>query len=473
MFAWVIMLFFASPVSAINLLVSNNNDSGAGSLRQAIQDNDGSGPGDTIIFSNTVTGTITLTTSNLLITTNLTIVGPGPGVLAISGNGARRVLHIANGANVTISGLTIRQGTVSGSFPGNVGGAIWNERSTLTLRNCVIRDNKGGGGEGGAIFNDGSFGTAYCLIEQSTISNNSTMSHGGAIYNYCYQGTGTVFVVSSTISGNSAFGSGSVGGGVFNDGTSGNAAAVFVSSTISGNTAGQSGGGIYNGTGSGISYVALDYSTVSSNSASFGGGILHNGVGGSATLALRSTLLKTGTSGPTIENQLGTVVDYGFNLSSDNGGGVLTQVTDYRNVNPLLGPLADNGGPTFTHALLPGSPAIDKGYNGAFGSELTPDQRGELRPFNFTSITNTPGGNGTDIGSFEVGRPKLDIQKAGSSVVLSWLAYSSEFALQSSTNITSSNSWITAGGSAAIVGNQYQQTNGPISGNKFFRLRGN
>src|SRR4030095_6332860 len=187
------------------------------------QDNDAFGGGNTIVFSNTVTGTITLTSSDLLITNTVNIVGPGPGVLALSGNGARRVLHSINVTNppyVLISGLTIRQGAVSGSFPGNVGGAIWNERSILTLRNCVVRDNKGGGGAGGALFNDGALGSAILFLENSTISNNSTTNHGGAIWNFGYQGSGSISASWSTISSNISYGD-NVGGGIFNDGGSG------------------------------------------------------------------------------------------------------------------------------------------------------------------------------------------------------------------------------------------------------------
>src|SRR4030095_8788193 len=146
------------------------------------QDNDAFGGGNTIVFSNTVTGTITLTSSDLLITNTVNIVGPGPGVLALSGNGARRVLHSINVTNppyVLISGLTIRQGAVSGSFPGNVGGAIWNERSILTLRNCVVRDNKGGGGPGGAIFNDGSFRRGVFFFGEHTQNKKTTTKKVG------------------------------------------------------------------------------------------------------------------------------------------------------------------------------------------------------------------------------------------------------------------------------------------------------
>jgi hypothetical protein len=88
-------------------------------------------------------------------------------------------------------------------------------------------------------------------------------------------------------------------------------------------------------------------------------------------------------------------------LSSDNGGGFLTAPTDQINTDPLLGPLQDNGGPTFTHALLPGSPAIDKGKN---FSGATTDQRGPgfVRTFDDVSTANATGGDGTDIGAFEV-----------------------------------------------------------------------
>ena len=89
----------------------------------------------------------------------------------------------------------------------------------------------------------------------------------------------------------------------------------------------------------------------------------------------------------------------GYNLSSDDASTLLNQSTDQNSTNPMLGPLANNGGPTFTHALLAGSPAIDKGKN--FTSATT-DQRGFFRTFDNFSIPNATGGDGTDIGAFEV-----------------------------------------------------------------------
>ena|SRR5208282_4891962 len=105
---------------------------------------------------------------------------------------------------------------------------------------------------------------------------------------------------------------------------------------------------------------------------------------------------------------------------------------------------------------------------------LTTDQRGFPRPFDFASVTNASGGDGSDIGAFELERPTVSIQQIGGNALLSWPSYySTNCTLQSSTNIASSNSWTTAGGAAAVVGSQHQQTNGPISSNRFFRLKGN
>ena len=88
-------------------------------------------------------------------------------------------------------------------------------------------------------------------------------------------------------------------------------------------------------------------------------------------------------------------------------------------------------------------------------------------------MAHAAGGDGSDIGAFELGGPQLSMQQAATNMILSWPSNYMGFTLQSSTNIAVSNSWNTAGGSPGIVGSQYQQTNGPISGNLFFRLREN
>jgi hypothetical protein len=135
----VVSLFMAHALSAQAVItVTTLNDSGPGSLRQAIAD---AVPGDTIDFA--VTATITLTTGQLLITNNLTISGPGATNLTISGNNASRVLSFS-GVTAAISGLTVAHGYVYGA-----GGGILNGSSTLTVSNCTLTGNASENGRGG------------------------------------------------------------------------------------------------------------------------------------------------------------------------------------------------------------------------------------------------------------------------------------------------------------------------------------
>jgi hypothetical protein len=121
-------------------------------------------------------------------------------------------------------------------------------------------------------------------------------------------------------------------------------------------------------------------------------------------MEIGSTILNAGTSGENIINRFGTVTSLGYNLSSDWGGGVLTNTTDQLNTDPKLGPLQDNGGPTFTHAFVCRSPAIDRGKN--FSASVT-DQRGVgfARTFDDPAVPNAAAGDGADIGAFEAQQP--------------------------------------------------------------------
>ena len=112
------------------------------------------------------------------------------------------------------------------------------------------------------------------------------------------------------------------------------------------------------------------------------------------------------------------------------------------------------------------SPAIDNGKS--FG--LTTDQRGAPRPFDFASPANASGGDGSDIGAFELGSPTMNFQVLANNAVFSWPIYYGDFALQCLTNLLASNSWVNVAGTPVAVGNQYFLTNGPISGNRFYRL---
>ena len=165
-----------------------------------------------------------------------------------------------------------------------------------------------------------------------------------------------------------------------------------MNSTLSGNWADYVAGGIYNYNGA----LSVTSSTLNGNSAFQVGGIFSIG-----PLTIGSTILNNSASGGDLGISGSAPTSLGYNLSSDSGNGVLTQPTDQVNTDPLLGPLQDNGGPTLTHAPLPGSSAIDAGKN---FSGLDTDQRGTVffRTVDFSDLPNVSGGDGTDIGAVEV-----------------------------------------------------------------------
>ena len=318
------LCLIALSTQAATITVTNTNDSGAGSLRQAIAD---AHDGDTVEFG--VTGTITLTTGGLPVNKSISINGPGSDHLTVDGNHASGVFQVQldGGGAATIAGLTITNGNA------NRGGGISNEFSMLTVSNCTISGN----------------------------SAPDVFGVGGGIYNL------------------SAYG--------------GSAPADILNSTFSGNTAGRFGGGIYNNASTGgSSPLAVLHSTFSDNSAFGGpsGGIANF----SGALQLGSTILNASS----ISNSSGTITSLGYNLSSDDGGGFLTATGDQINTTPMLGPLQDNGGPIFTHALLTGSPAIDAGDPNfdpnAFNPPMLYDQRGS----GYDRVAH----GRIDIGAFEV-----------------------------------------------------------------------
>ena len=261
---------------------------------------------------------------------------------------------IYNGSSLTLSGATL-----SGNTSTFDGGGIYNG-SGLQMTSVTLSSNTATHG-GGALYNGGTTN-----LFDSTLAGNSTPGNGGAISNQ-----GSLSATRCTLSGNSATG---FGGGTYNV-----SFADFSNSTLSGNSANR-GGGVYN-----TSYFQLQSATLASNSASIGGGVFN--VASSSWYAVNSILSQGGASGGTVRN--GTNVNLssgGYNLSDDNSTATPNTSTDRRNLNALLGPLADNGGPTQTHALLAGSPAINKGQ-----SSFDTDQRGIGRPQ----------GGADDIGAFE------------------------------------------------------------------------
>jgi hypothetical protein len=447
----------AIPVHAATITVTNTNDSGPDSLREALVD---ANDGDTITFA--VTGTIGLTSGELAINKNVTIIGPRSDTLAVSGSFRTfRVLHVMPGRTVNIEGLTVILG-----FPQfDVGGGILNDHAILTLTNCSVATNTASYG-GGGIYNDGGNGSATLTIIDSTVTGNGvggSSAYGGGIYN---NGAAILTIINSTISGNSAIGEfelsggggGIAGGGtIINSTIAGNHAALegggidgggtiinctinnnsagggenyrpgigggidgggtITNCTISGNSVfgdpfkgGGAGGGIYSfgativnstvsdntvayGDGGAIynaRALTLGNNTFSNNSATQGGGIYNGNLG---SIGISNTILDGGAAGENIFNQGGTITSAGYNLSSDDGGGYLSGPGDQINTDPLIGPLQDNGGSTFTHELLAGSPAIDAG-DPKFAPPPWYDQRG----FDFYRLRN----DRIDIGSFEV-----------------------------------------------------------------------
>jgi hypothetical protein len=370
------------------LVVTDLSDAGPGSLRQTILTaNANTAPGAEVIsFQAGLTGTITLTSDQLSITDSVTINGPGLSVISVSGNNARRVFETAGGTTVSISGLTITNGSVTGD-----GGGI-RAFGTLNLSNCAVTNNSATGFSGG-IDTNVSLSVTNCTISGNTAPN------GGGIASF-----GTVNIVGSTISGNTAA---FQGGGLNLQLTN----TTITNSTISGNSANtpspNAGGGISFGGSSGSFTLQINNSTIVNNltaTANSGGGLSVTSDGGANTAVLKNTIV-AGNAAPNLRTQAisggtATITSQGFNLTNDPTNAFFNQATDQFNTNPLLGPLANNGGPTQTHALLDGSPAIDKGKNADPG--VTTDQRGLARTVELASVGNAAGGDGTDIGAFEV-----------------------------------------------------------------------
>ncbi len=414
--AWRIILALIICLSAAGLSVqgaqaagypvSNLNDSGAGSLRQAILNANSHAGLDTITFS--VNGTITLAAGLPAISDDLTIDGSGQ-VVTISGNHLYRVFYINSGKTVTLDTLSITNG--NGGSEG--GGAIYNGGGILTVTNTVFSGNTAieyGGAidnEAGSITvtgctfssNSAEYGGAIDNYEASLTVTNSTFSSNNATYGGGILNIATASVTGSTFSGNSA----QFGGGIENYG----GVLTVTNSTFSGNSADDYGGGIVNFNG-GTSKVIN--STFSANSADDGSGI-YAWTGGS--LYLKNTILANSKGGVDCFNNGTLSADIHNLIESHSGCG-----TPVSSADPKLGSLASNGGPTKTFGLLIGSPAIDAGDDAACAAAPVSnlDQRGRARPV----------GAHCDIGSVEVKNEskKLTFRSAGSTD--GWILESAE-----------------------------------------------
>jgi hypothetical protein len=335
------------------------------SLREAVRLANANPGNDTITFAPALTSTLTLNDELTLSDTSgtTTITGPGADRLTISGGGTTRVFFVNPGVTASLSGLTVANGF--GSF----GGGIQN-RGALTVTNSTISHNTGD-------FGGGMYSSGMLTVTDSTISHN-TSGFGGGIYN-----VGAMTVTSSTISHNNA----SHGGGIFNDGT-----LTVTNSTLSGNIADGTGGGVVSLDDGPQSSTFTNVTITGNRADDRGGGMV------TAGLLVTTVLVNTIVAG----NFLGTAADdingpvdtaNSFNNLIGGGSGGLTNGTNNNRVGidpttVLSSTLADNGGLTLTHALLPDSPAINGGTN---TPALTTDQRGQSRA----------AGGTADIGAFE------------------------------------------------------------------------
>jgi predicted outer membrane repeat protein len=331
-------------------------------------------PGDSIIVAAATYH------ENLFVPHGLSIVGSGTATTIIDGGGLGSVI-LSNQHNVVVSSVTMRNGGGDGGNGIGDGGNVYNCFASMTIMNSVIiggrvRRGPGFDGFGGAIYNCPS--STMTVINTTLIDNSA--EEGGAICN-----GGFLTIMNSTFSGNTA--RHHRGGAIRNYGTM-----KITNSTIVGNRAPSGiGGGIYNGGLFGPSgTLMINNSTLSGNAADFGGGIFKQK---GTTTELRNSIVANNRG----HDCFGDVTTRGYNLSSDNTCG-FNRRGDLSNTDPRLGPLQDNGGPTATMALLPGSPAIDagnpSGCTDGHGHLLTTDQRGMPRPDKEDSA-------GCDIGAFE------------------------------------------------------------------------
>jgi hypothetical protein len=339
-----------ATIAQNGFIVVNTNDAGEGSLRLAILNSNGIVGPETITFegetfTNATAYVIDIQSQLPAFTGETTVMGPGADKLTIrrpsTATSEYRIMQVDTGANVTVSGVTITGGRDLS------GGGILN-RGTLTLIQAAVSGNAATSGPGGGINNS----RTLTLIQTVVSGNGSTSGSGGGVYN-----VDTLLLIQTTISGNTAF---SLGGGIQNLGFT----LRLIQSTVSGNTAAS-------GRGGGISSLTRP-------------------------LTLSNTLIVGNTARITPEVESRFITDQGGNLTSIPSGSTISDI---------LSPLANNGGPTQTHALVAGSPAINRGATDIIPID-TLDLDGDLNitepvPFDQRGIGFVRQIDTVDIGAFE------------------------------------------------------------------------
>lgn len=323
------ILLAPSMAMADTLSVTNGDDSGAGSLRQAVADAVG---GDTISFSGVTT--VVLTSGSITIDKDLTIDG-GSGV-TIDAEGNSPILFVGPSSSLDVNDVAFLNGA------NGYGSAIENRGNTVNILRCTFSGN--------SAFNAGALGNFGTMnVVQSTLSGNSTTGNSGA----GFVNFGTMSIVNSTLSGNTVTGDNRVGGAGAQIGGESDPVLTISHSTIAGNVATGAGGGIYNDGG---------------------------------TLIIKSSIFADNTA-PDGPDLWGTADSEGFNIIEDPIDVTINGTNDILEMDPALMPLADNGGPTETHAIDDASVAWGSGSCADVdGNAVAEDQRGEPRPSEGCSI---------------------------------------------------------------------------------------
>ena len=431
----------ARPAEPRTLVVGNCDDSGAGSLRDAVSRAD---DGDTIDLTQLTCSTITLSTGAILIGTHgLTLHGPGNHALAISAAGGSHesLIEDLGGGLLTIDGIDLQFGAKY-SDKDAAGGCVYTAGDLAVHDSRVSFCGVHAGdhvASGGALYAMGSVTLTNVDVEFCGVTTSGT-ARGGGVFS-----GGDMILIDSRVSGcRNATPSNGVGGGIYvggdldmkystldnnanDDAIYGDGGGAFVRgratiywSTISNNRATVGGGIDLSGDGSGTAVIAD--STISNNYAHAGGGIatfmplsLENSTvafnriaeptstpfeyafsAGIAVRAAAATLASTIVANNVIGDDPGEAADIGGDLPNTIGGmlnlvmsSAFAMPADTIADDPRLAPLAGNGGPTQTHALLPGSPALDHGA----ADDLETDQRGPGFPRVQNGIA--------DIGAYE------------------------------------------------------------------------
>ena len=376
-----IILLAAVTVKADIFLVTNNNSSGSGSLKQAVTDANANAGADTILFAADVRGTIN-NNGVLSLTEELTIIGPGPGLLEITSGGTNRVIIINDVYDgvFNIIGLTISGGTCTFG----PGAGIYATTSYLNIINCIIKDNTVTypNSGGGALY----FHAYYVVIENSVIMDNVNQLGGaGMVINSDGLLRNSAFINNTVTEVNPYWG----GGAIYNV----NGTLTIENCTFSGNVHPLAGGGIYNNL---LGQLKLYNCTFVNNQSETGGGIANFSSSSEDTMITLCNSIFANNSATTGSDLYGNFRSYGYNLIESTDSATISgdETGNIYGEDPELGDLTSYSPTVYAHPPLAGSPVLESGNN---ASCLLYDQRGIKRP----QDGNEDGIAIADIGSFE------------------------------------------------------------------------